>query len=84
MPLELVGKVLPATAYARAAPRGEQITTWENELYNNWLPTSGYELIPLGDCRFQIQAYEEGRFKGVGDLLAESETDVYVPIAEVP
>lgn len=80
LPLELVGKVLPGGVFAHAVPRGKQITTWEKTLYDEWLPESGYKLAPIGDYHYQLQVYEEGRFKGVGDLLEESEIDVYVPI----
>jgi len=82
MPLELVGKVLPAGTYAHTMPKGQEITTWEDYVYNEWLPESGYQLACFGDYHFQIQRYEEGRFKGLGELLKESEIDVYVPITK--
>ena len=46
VPLELVNKVLPASTYALFAPAGKEITTWENAVYNEWLPESGYENLP--------------------------------------
>ena len=82
LPLEVVGKVLPAGTFAHAIPKGQQITTWEKDLYEAWLPGSGYELAPIGDYHYQLQVYEDGRFKGVGDLLEESEIDVYTPVNE--
>ena len=36
----------------------------------------------IHDYSFQIQAYEQGRFKGAGKQLAESEIDVYVPVVK--
>jgi len=83
MPLELVGKVLPAGTYAHLTPKGREITTWERAFYDEWLPGSGYELAARGGYHFQIQAYEEGRFKGLGDLIEESEIDVYIPVEKL-
>jgi predicted transcriptional regulator YdeE len=83
MPLQLVGKVLPAGIYAHLTPRGKGITTWEHTFYDEWLPGSGYQLQAFNDYQFQIQAYEEGRFHGLGDLLEQSEIDVYVPVEKV-
>jgi len=40
-------------------------------------------LAARGGYHFQIQAYEEGRFKGLGDLLEESEIDVYIPVEKL-
>lgn len=80
LPLPLVAKILPAATFAHLVVRGSAITTWENMLYNEWLPQSGFELAGWHDYHFQIQVYEEGRFKGVGDLLEESEIDVFVPV----
>lgn len=82
LPLELVGKALPAGTYVQAIPRGQEIGTWENTLYEEWLPQSGYELMVLQGYSFQAQVYEEGRFKGPDDLLAESEIDVHVSVRE--
>lgn len=83
MPLELVGKVLPASTYAHLTPKGPGITTWESAFYDEWLPGSGFQLAAHGDYHFQIQAYEEGRFKGLGELIEESEIDVYIPVEKV-
>lgn len=82
LPPQLVVKILPATTYAHLTARGAAITSWERTLYNEWLPQSGYKLASWYDYHYQIQAYEEGRFKGVGDLLAESEVDVFVPVVK--
>jgi predicted transcriptional regulator YdeE len=83
MPLELVGKVLPAGTYAHMTPQGKGISTWERAFYEEWLPGSGYRVQAHNNYQFQIQAYEEGRFHGLGDQLEESEIDVYVPVEKV-
>ena len=83
MPLQVVGKVLPAGLYAHLNPKGKEIASWERTFYEEWLPGSGYRVRDFGDYQFQIQAYEEGRFHGLGDLLEESEIDVYVPVKKV-
>lgn len=80
MPPQLVGKALPTTTYAHLTPRGKEIATWERTVYEKWLPASEFHLQSYGDYQFQIQAYEEGRFKGLGDLLEDSEIDVYRPV----
>lgn len=80
LPLQLAAKVLPATTYTHLVARGQAITTWERAFYNEWLPDAGYKLAGWHDYHFQIQAYDERRFKGLGDLLAESEIDVFVPV----
>ncbi|MCK4693786.1 MAG: GyrI-like domain-containing protein [Anaerolineales bacterium] len=79
VPLELFGKVLPAGTYAYFTPKGKEITTWEDDFYKGWLIKSGYQLSAVGNYSFQVQCYEDGRFKGV-DNLEESEIDVYIPI----
>lgn len=80
LPLVLVGKVLPAGTYAHIMPRGKEITTWERAFYKDWLPGSGYRVQAHNDYQFQIQAYEDGRFHGLGEMLEESEIDVYIPV----
>lgn len=80
LPLQLVGKVLPASTYAHLVPGGREIMTWERTFYDEWLPESEYRLQACGEYHFQIQSYEEGRFKGLGDLLEKSEIDVYIPV----
>ena len=66
--------------YAHAIPRGDEIRTWEHELYEAWLPDSGFEAVKLAGYGYQLQVYEEGRFQGPGEQIAESEIDVFVPI----
>jgi predicted transcriptional regulator YdeE len=83
LPLEMVVRVLPGGSYASFTVKGEKITTWEDEFYKNWLPESGYQLKSYHDYNFQIQAYEAGRFKGLGDLLEESEIDILIPIHRI-
>jgi len=83
MPLQVVGKVLPAGTCAHLTPKGKDIASWERTFYEGWLPVSGCRVQDFGDYQFQIQAYEEGRFHGLGDLLEESEIDVYVPVEKV-
>ena len=74
-PLETVIKVLPATQYAVFTIRGQAIVgDWPLAIYQEWLPTSGYELAHT----FHIQ-YHDGSFKGF-DRLDESSLDVYVPV----
>ena len=82
LPLEMVLRFLPESIYAFTTPKGDQIASWENDLYEEWLPGSGYKLAEINGHNYQIQAYEEGRFKGPGEALAESEIDVYVPVWE--
>jgi len=74
-PLDTVIKVLPATQYAVFTIRGQAIVgDWPLAIYQEWLPTSGYELAHT----FHIQ-YHDGSFKGF-DRLDESSLDVYVPV----
>jgi predicted transcriptional regulator YdeE len=80
LPLEMVLRVLPENQYAFTTPAGDQINIWEQELYEKWMPGSGYKLVEINGYSYQIQAYEEGRFKGSGEKLAESEIDVFVPV----
>ncbi|MGD2157252.1 MAG: GyrI-like domain-containing protein [Anaerolineales bacterium] len=80
LPLEMVVRVLPASTYASFTVKGENITKWEDKFYKEWLPVSGYQLAYFNDYNLQIQAYEAGRFKGLGDLIEQSEVDVLIPI----
>lgn len=80
LPFEMVVKVLPGSTYAHAVPRGDEIRTWESELYEEWLPDSGRALVQLEGYGYQLQVYEQGRFQGPGEQLAESEIDVFVPV----
>lgn len=75
LPLELVMKALPATTYAVFTLRGQEIVgDWPLMMYEEWLPTSGYELA----SQYHIQ-YHDGSFKGF-DRLDESSLDVYLPV----
>jgi len=82
VPLELFGKVLPAGTYAYFTPKGKEITTWEDDFHKGWLIPSGYQLSTVGNYSFQVQCYEDDRFKGA-DNLEESEIDIYIPIEPV-
>jgi predicted transcriptional regulator YdeE len=76
MPVELVAKILPAATYAVFTLSGPEINSdWPRQIYQVWLPGSGYQ-APFG---YNFQYYDH-RFKGM-DRLAESEIDVYVPLA---
>ena len=78
IPLELVSKVLPAGTYAVFSVKGTQITTWEKDIYEEWLPQSEYEEVVFDGYQFHIQCYGK-RFKGL-DRIEESEIDVYIPV----
>jgi len=79
VPLELFGKILPAGTYAYFTLKGKEITSWEDDFYKGWLTKSGYQLSAVGNYSFQVQCYDEDRFRGV-DNLEESEIDIYIPI----
>jgi len=75
LPLELSIKVLPPSTYALFTLRGKEITSnWPDEVYQKWLPESGYKEAH----KFTIECYDGERFKGMDN--PESELDVYVPI----
>jgi predicted transcriptional regulator YdeE len=82
VPPQIVIKPVPTMHFAHVVARGDEIRTWEKMLYEEWLPASGYQLPERFGYSFHIQAYEEGRFLGVGDLLARSEVDIYVPVED--
>ena len=78
LPLELSVKVLPAGAYARFTLHGAEITSnWPAEIYEKWLPGSGYQ----ERAKFTVERYDGDRFKGMDD--PESELDVLVPIVKM-
>ena len=52
----------------------EIISDWYLAFYSEWLPESGYELIP----GYHFQYYDR-RFKGL-DQIEDSTLDVYIPI----
>jgi AraC family transcriptional regulator len=75
MPLEMVGKRIPAHTYVVFTHRGPVATLSETytAAYSNWLPSSGYELAAPLD----FEHYDE-RFNL--DDPAKSEVDIYIPI----
>jgi hypothetical protein len=49
--------------------------------YNEWLPESGYRCAKFDGYSYQVQAYENGRFKGISqNEIINSEIDVIVPL----
>lgn len=77
VPLDLLVKVLPATQYAVFTLKGEQITS-------DWYQDLEAILAQKGCARshpFIVELYDQ-RFKGL-DQLADSELDVYIPVAAV-
>jgi AraC family transcriptional regulator len=75
LPLETFAKVFPPTTYAVFTLRGAQTTSnWSVDLYETWLPASGYEQA----YDYIFECYEAERFKGMDD--PESELDIYVPV----
>ena len=75
VPVELLGKVLPPTAYAVFTLQGEEITSdWHQMIHRDWLPGSGYQIA----YDYAIERYDQ-RFKGL-DKIAESVLDVYIPV----
>lgn len=76
LPVDLLVKVLPPSAYAVFTIKGETIASdWTFELDQSWLPASGFKR--MGNYTFQIYDH---RFKGM-DQLTESAIDVYIPVA---
>jgi AraC family transcriptional regulator len=77
IPVELLIKILPPTAYAVFTFRGEEIVSdWPMQI-DEWITNAGYQRAHP----FSFQ-YLDQRFKGV-DNLAESELDVYMPIKPI-
>lgn len=77
LPLELEGKYLPATKYAKVTARGEEIKTWESQ-WTEVLPPDKYKLAKYDGMEYLIQCYDE-RFKGL-ENIPESEMDILVPL----
>ena len=74
LPVDLLGKVLPATEYAVFTLKGKQISSdWHLEI-DQWISEAGYQ----GAHPFSFQYYDE-RFKGL-DKIEESQLDVYMPV----
>ncbi|AZO93721.1 hypothetical protein GM661_01100 [Iocasia frigidifontis] len=79
IPLNCVAKQLPASKYAVFTLKGNEINSdWQNQIYNKWLPDSGYE----SPYNYNIQYYDE-RFKGM-DQIKESAVDIYIPVRKKP
>jgi len=77
MPLELDGKALPKTHYARLTVKGDEIKTWESKLADV-LPSDKYPQAKFNGMQFIIQCYDE-RFKGL-DRMEESEMEILIPL----
>ena len=81
LPLQLVARRLPGGACAEFTVKGEEIQKWEDLFYHKWLPESGYRCAKFDGYSYQIQAYENGRFKGINqDEIINSEIDIVVPL----
>jgi AraC family transcriptional regulator len=78
IPVELLIKILPPTAYAVFTIQGEEIASDWHLKIDQWITNAGYQRAHP----FSFQ-YLDQRFKGV-DNLAESELDVYMPIKPIP
>jgi predicted transcriptional regulator YdeE len=75
VPIELLVKVLPPTAYAVFTLEGEEITSdWHQMIHRDWLPESSYRIAH----DYAIERYDP-RFKGL-DRIAESLLEVYIPV----
>ena len=75
VPIELLVKVLPPTAYAVFTLEGEEITSdWYQMIHRDWLPESGYRIAH----DYAVERYDS-RFKGL-DRIAESILEVYIPV----
>ena len=80
-PLQLVVRRMPGGPCAEFTIKGKAIQAWENVFYHKWLPESGYRCAKFDGYSYQMQAYENGRFKGINqDKLLDSEIDVTIPI----
>ena len=81
LPLQLVVRRIPGGSCAEFTIKGTDIQEWEDAFYHKWLPESGYRCAIFDGYSFQMQAYENGRFKGINqDELEDSEIDVAIPI----
>lgn len=77
LPVELEGKFLPGTRYAKVSVKGEEIKTWESQ-WAEVLPADKYPQAKYNGMEYLIQCYDE-RFKGL-DRMDESEMDILIPI----
>lgn len=76
IPVQLVGKILPANRYAVFTHKGKlpgRITETFGHIYGEWLPRSGYKQTGPYD----FERYD-ARFKGADN--DESLTDICIPI----
>lgn len=74
MPLEMYGKVFPASMYAVFTFKGKDIFRGGEYIWQEWLPASDYEEA----YPYVILAYDKTRFFGLDD--ENSELDYCVPI----
>ena len=74
IPVELLVKVLPPSAYAVFTVKGDEITSDWHLLIDQWMTEAGYRRAHP----FTFQYYDD-RFKGV-DKISESILDVYMPV----
>nr|AAU85412.1 uncharacterized protein conserved in bacteria [uncultured archaeon GZfos12E1]QNO53895.1 hypothetical protein LBDBNMAG_00030 [Methanosarcinales archaeon ANME-1 ERB6] len=75
MPLEMCGKVFPATMYAIFTFKGKDMFRGGEYIWQEWLPNSeNYEEA----YPYFIQAYDKMRFHGLDN--EKSEIDYYIPI----
>ncbi|MGM0405275.1 MAG: GyrI-like domain-containing protein [Thermoplasmatota archaeon] len=81
LPVELVGKVISESRYAKINLKGDEIQRWEELVYKEWLESSDYQVRLFGNYSLDYQRYDEKVFKGI-DNLADSELDVFLPIEE--
>lgn len=77
IPVELLVKILPPTAYAVFTFQGDAIASDWNMQIGQWLSDAGYRRAHP----FSFQYYDD-RFKGV-DKISESILDVYMPVEPV-
>jgi AraC family transcriptional regulator len=74
LPLEMFGKVFPATKYAVFTFQGKQMFNGGQSIWHEWLPSSEYqEAHP-----FFMEVYDARRFLGMNN--EDSELDYYIPI----
>ena len=76
IPVQLVGKILPANRYAVFTHQGKlpgQIAETFRYIYGEWLPSSGYKQA----APYYLERYDT-RFKGPDN--EESHTDICIPI----
>jgi len=77
IPINMVGKVIPANTYAVFTAKGgvKNLPKTSRYAHDEWLPKSKYEEADW----FEFELYDE-RFKDIDDPA--SEIDIYIPIRE--